>query len=570
MTLEVWRRVGWQLVLLLLSSTLFVAIVLVVQLTVWAEQQSDQGLPLDDRLKLDVSVTLAILRVLQGVLSALLTISMARALLFLQWSLICRPEGLSYLSLLSLSGSTGSWGLFRIMFGFGSGLSTRAFAVMGIMLLFLPWLSDLLLYINTTIITVYDTAHSYNATAGVGPFNASLVEPFIKQLNSMSPPDYPYQVLPYSIYAVVYNLMANPWYSTVVDPIACPDPSNRCESYLLSGGTLLMEPTIPPGYESYPLIKVPNVPTVQLDFTPPLAPELTHTFPPSDCDIFDHPTALIAIRLCITPSPSHPNHLNAALFICPNGTTPSPSGPICTPPQTSPLPQTPQPPHILPNLTTTFTLHTRTATLLLSQSNLSITSTSSLSPPLPNPIPTSSLASYRTALSLLLNYSASGIPPPSSIAESFWSASSNAQILRSSGQLSHSFQSILAFPIWLFNANNYGNLETWGHQTGSLPGEFRTTASVVRGYGKIRFDGTMVGVYVVLQGVVLVGLWGLWVGDWRWGGRERGVVVSSFPLFDLVFKARVGGGVEGKEVGGMGDGEVVRLMGGRRVFVKME
>ena len=128
--LDLWRRNGLQAVFLLLSSALFVAILLIVQLTIWAEKQSNQGLPLDDRLKVNVSITLAVLRVLQGLLAALVTISLSRALLFLQWSLICRPRGLSYLSLLSLSGSTGHWGMLRILFGLGSGLSTRAFAVM--------------------------------------------------------------------------------------------------------------------------------------------------------------------------------------------------------------------------------------------------------------------------------------------------------------------------------------------------------------------------------------------------------------------------------------------------------
>ncbi|KAK0654852.1 hypothetical protein B0T16DRAFT_383864 [Cercophora newfieldiana] len=512
---------------------------------------------------------------------------MARAQLFLQWSLICRPRGLSYLSLLSLSGSTGHWGMFRIMFGFGSGLSTRVFAMMSILLLFLPWLSDLLLYnkVNTTIITVYDTAHTYNATAGVGPFNTSLVEPFIKQLNSMSPPSYPYQILPFSIYAVVYNLMANPWYSTVMEPISCPDPAGRCESYLLSGGTLLMEPAIPSGYDSFPFVKVDNVPAVQLEFTP----SSNHSFSDSDCQVFGQANTLIAIRLCVAPSPSLPGSLDAGLFVCRNGTSPSPSAENSTALKCNPVSSIS--PSTFPNITTSFSLHTRTATLTLAQSNLSITSVSSLSPPLPFTHPLSSpssLTAYRTALSLLLNFTRAGIPPPSSIAESFWSAGSNLDIFSTSGQLTHSFQSILAFPVWLFNTNNYGNLETWEHDTSSLPGEFHTTARVVRPYGKIKFDGVMVVVYVVLQGAVLGVLWGLWgwglweewtlkgrdeTGEGVRAGGENGMsmpVISNYPLFDIVFKARVGSGLGGKEVLTAGDGDIVRVMGEERVHVKME
>jgi len=115
---------------------------------------------------------------------------------------------------------------------------------------------------------------------------------------------------------------------------------------------------------------------------------------------------------------------------------------------------------------------------------------------------------------------------------------------------------------------------------------------VVRPYGKIKFDGVMVVVYVVLQGVVLVVLWGLlgWTlnggrdmvpegenGEVIRGGRgERrsngGMmpVISNFPLFDIAFKARVGRGLNGKEVWRAGDGDIVRMMGDERVHVKME
>ena len=419
--------------------------------------------------------------------------------------------------------------------------------------------------VNTTIIVVYDTVHSYSSTAGLGPFNASLVAPFIKQLNSLSP-GYPFQVLPFSVYAVVYNLMANPWFSTVLQPIECPD-SRHCESYLLSGGALLMEPWIPPGYESWPLIKVDNVPAMQLEYAPITSPSHENVFSDSECQVFGENGVLIAIRFCVAPSASLPGVLNAGLFVCRNGTSASRAGLTCN--QTTA--------GTFPNITTSFSMHARTATLTLAQSNLSIVSVSDLSPPTPFLLPTSDLEAYRMGIAFLLNFTAAGIPPPSSIAESFWSAGDT--VLQTSGQLMHSFQSILAFPVWMFNANNYGNLDIWDHDTGSLPSSFRTRASIVTPYSKIKFDGVMVVVYTVLQGATLLVLWGLlaWA-CWSYvrgmglysAGDASELAISSYLLFDIAFKSMVKVGMEGKEIWRAEDADVERLMGSEKIYVKME
>jgi len=125
-----FQKTGWQFALLLLSSSLFVSILLVMQLTSWADNDSRQGLPLHTRLKVDVSVTLGLIRVLQGLLTALTTLAISRTLQLLQWVLVCRPRGLAYPSLLSLSQSTSYTGSLRIMFGSMSDVPPRAFSVM--------------------------------------------------------------------------------------------------------------------------------------------------------------------------------------------------------------------------------------------------------------------------------------------------------------------------------------------------------------------------------------------------------------------------------------------------------
>jgi len=120
---------GWQVILLVLASALFASIIFVVHLTTWALAESRKGQPLGDHLKSDMSITLGVIRVLQGLLSAVTTFAISRALQFLQWGLICRPKGLAYLSLVSLSQLTADWGRLRIILSPRLKISSRMFAV---------------------------------------------------------------------------------------------------------------------------------------------------------------------------------------------------------------------------------------------------------------------------------------------------------------------------------------------------------------------------------------------------------------------------------------------------------
>ena len=70
--------------------------------------------------------------------------------------------------------------------------------------------------------------------------------------------------------------------------------------------------------------------------------------------------------------------------------------------------------------------------------------------------------------------------------------------------LSQNFQSILTFPFWLFNANNYGNTALQAQQIiPMLPMEFYTEASIVAPYVKIKFDWVMFVIFLVLQGLAI-------------------------------------------------------------------
>src|SRR5205085_1711086 len=117
---------------------------------------------------------------------------------------------------------------------------------------------------------------------------------------------------------------------------------------------------------------------------------------------------------------------------------------------------------------------------------------SHLSDPIPLPFDNNSLAAYRSALAWLLDYTAADIPAPSSILEIFWSAQASLSDRFLQGIVLRNFRSVLAFPVWLFNANNYGNTELQGKRLNEgLPDEFYTRAEVVRPLVKLKFEARL-------------------------------------------------------------------------------
>lgn len=137
------------------------------------------------------------------------------------------------------------------------------------------------------------------------------------------------------------------------------------------------------------------------------------------------------------------------------------------------------------------------------------------------------------------------MPPPSSIAQSFWSAKKQLQDPADWGIQFQNFQSILVFPFWLFNAGNWGNPQTHANTTVSnLPPEFSTKASIVEPYSKFRVQPAMFTLFLVLQVVSLLFVGGVVV--WAWMISRIPPKTSSFPLFDIAFRADVQSDIEDK------------------------
>lgn len=108
-----------------------------------------------------------------------------------------------------------------------------------------------------------------------------------------------------------------------------------------------------------------------------------------------------------------------------------------------------------PNITMTARFFQRQATVTAARSNFSITNVDTMTKPVP--VINIDLPAYRAALGWLLDFRAANIPAPSSIAEIFWTDSNALRDPSYHAVLTQNFQGILAFPFWLFNANNYGN-----------------------------------------------------------------------------------------------------------------
>jgi hypothetical protein len=117
----------------------------------------------------------------------------------------------------------------------------------------------------------------------------------------------------------------------------------------------------------------------------------------------------------------------------------------------------------------------------------------------------------------------------------------------------------LVFPFWLFNANSWGNTQTHASTTVStLPPEFFTKASIVEPHAKIKFQPAMFVLFLVLQIVSLLFICS--VVFWAWMKSRVSLKTSSFPLFDMAFRAVVQNWSRDRDLNHLGDSEIVHLM----------
>ena len=129
---------------------------------------------------------------------------------------------------------------------------------------------------------------------------------------------------------------------------------------------------------------------------------------------------------------------------------------------------------------------------------MSIASIDSLTPPIQIvDLPASDLLH---AFSWLFNSTASGIPAPSSVAQYFWSVQSQLSSEYWSMEAYQLFLSLLSFPFWHFNDNNFGNVRLKAQDiVQGLPEEFYTWASVDKPLQRIVVDR-----YVMIESLLSI------------------------------------------------------------------
>lgn len=136
------------------------------------------------------------------------------------------------------------------------------------------------------------------------------------------------------------------------------------------------------------------------------------------------------------------------------------------------------------------------------------------------------------------------------------------------GILIQNFQSVLAFPFWLFNDNNWGNTALRSNVINvGMPERFYTGASIVGQQGAIKIDKGMFGLFLAFQGLAMLFIWSVLL--WVWFGGKKLPCISSFPLFDISYKAQVmHKRLTDRELAELEDSEVINAMGDAIAIVR--
>lgn len=79
----------------------------------------------------------------------------------------------------------------------------------------------------------YYPVEALHPIAGTGPFNGSLVRPFLDRLGNQ---------LPYAATSMIRSFIEDPAHSVALQPPSCVGSTESCTSSLLPGGTYMMWP----------------------------------------------------------------------------------------------------------------------------------------------------------------------------------------------------------------------------------------------------------------------------------------------------------------------------------------
>jgi len=130
-----------------LATLLLLGMVAVILMTDRSETVSQERGSLPSYLKYDVSTTITIVRAIQGVLTALVGMTVSQSFSYLQWGFLrsSRDGGAPYLRQLALSPTTSVSGTLHLVFHRASGWEPRFWGLLRVFLVALVGLSGVVL-----------------------------------------------------------------------------------------------------------------------------------------------------------------------------------------------------------------------------------------------------------------------------------------------------------------------------------------------------------------------------------------------------------------------------------------
>ncbi|KAI3578616.1 hypothetical protein IWW34DRAFT_911570, partial [Fusarium oxysporum f. sp. albedinis] len=465
------------------------------------------GYEIQSTFNLSFANTITVLRVMQAITSWATATAVATSFEIAMWALASSEASSRLLTLLILSPTTGPFGIAKLICSRTTTWATSASGLARLLLFFFCTIGGIIFFINTSVTTSYYPIETFNVLAGTGPFNGSLVAPFLKELNT---------TIPYFALANSYSFIHNPQFLLSLEPPSCPGGMTPCDSYLLPGGTYLMWPQPNGTVSEGSVISIEAAPAMRIDFAEGLSSR-DGFFSLADCAVFGRNR--VGLQFCLSDSTVDKGSLKAGIYLCQGGIR---NGQCLLGDSES-----------AHNVTMTFSVSSCAASSINGAKNNTIMSVSNIITK--EARPRVDIQALSLAVGWLLNFTAANLPVQSSVAFGFWIAGSDAYQTFWKADAYRMLKSIVAFILWEFTANNNGNpavanAEPNGH-TPDLPAEFHVTASICQPYTRFIINRGSFTAYMVLQSVALIFCW--MVILWGFKVRKKIPATSSFPLVDF-------------------------------------
>ena len=141
-------------------------------------------------------------------------------------------------------------------------------------------------------------------TAGVGQFNASLVDPSMALYEG---------AVSYGVLALAFDLVGNPELSIELDPVNCT--TDQCESYLFPGSLETITPWAPTEHADAPVVQIDSSPASQMEFRKGIANG--DGFLASDCTVYGSEDVPVGVSFCLAQSQVLPGSYIAGMLHTP-------------------------------------------------------------------------------------------------------------------------------------------------------------------------------------------------------------------------------------------------------------